>query len=157
MCPSFSQPLAIPQTILAAPDASGFSGVGVERATVGFTPQRTASAPSTSGVCISVGAPRFSRRLAVPQTIHSTPDASGLGGVVAECTSVGLAPQRTFSAVGMPLIRGDPPPPLSMQGYCSPLPFGIGPVQRPVLPTGPKKRAATSALPEPLEKKSRKI
>ena len=38
------------------------------------------------------------------------PRPSGLWGVVAECTSVGLAPQRTFSAVGMPLIRGDPPP-----------------------------------------------
>ena len=84
--------------ILAAPDASGFSGVGVERATVGFTPQRTASAPSTSGVCISVGAPRFSRRLAVPQTIHSTPDASGLSGVGVERATVGFTPQRTASA-----------------------------------------------------------
>ena len=72
--------------------------MGAERVVAGFAPQRTASAASNTDLGISLGAPSFSRSIAIPGSIHPTNNASGIPIVDAERTAVGFAPQRTASA-----------------------------------------------------------
>jgi hypothetical protein len=119
ICPPVLNRLLPLRSIHPTIDASGRSFVGAECAAAGFVPQPTASATSNTDLGISLGAPNFSRSIAIPGSIHPTNNASGIPIVDAERTAVGFAPQRTASA-------------------------------------GPKKRAATSALSEPLKKKSNK-